>query len=98
MRVQDRAPFDQTRATLASCRQAKSTQEARNHISLHTLTTMIESDPCFTIIEEGHEDEHELPVTFSPPLYLQRRMIILDALRQYSITEVRTLQHAYPEA
>lgn len=42
-----------------------------------------------TIIEESDYDE--LNVTFYPPLYLQRRMWILEILRAESVTKVRGL-------
>jgi hypothetical protein len=40
-----------------------------------------------TIVEENDHDE--LKVSFYPPLFLQRRMWILEILRAESVTKVR---------
>ncbi|KAK0469578.1 uncharacterized protein EV420DRAFT_1495458 [Desarmillaria tabescens] len=41
---------------------------------------------CTTILEEDRD--HELFVTFNPPLYLQRKIWILDVMRRDSVTDV----------
>lgn len=41
---------------------------------------------CTTILEEDRD--HELRVTFNPPLYLQRKIWILDVMRRDSVTNV----------
>lgn len=56
---------------------------------------MIPSDPILPIAEEPVEGidsegfDRELDVTFSPQLFLQRRMWILDVLRREKVTDVR---------
>jgi hydroxyacyl-ACP dehydratase HTD2-like protein with hotdog domain len=40
-----------------------------------------------TDMDHGHGEE--LKVTFFPPLYLQRRIWVLNMLRQHGVTSVR---------
>ncbi len=42
---------------------------------------------CDMILEE--ERDHELKVTFYPPLYLQRKIWVLDVMRREGIVDVR---------
>ena len=41
---------------------------------------------CDTILEEDRD--HELKVTFHPPLYLQRKIWILDVMRREGVVDV----------
>lgn len=42
---------------------------------------------CDPILEE--DGDHELKVTFHPPLYLQRKIWVLDVMRREGIVDVR---------